>query len=239
MSIFKRPPLRRKVETISVRLKPGDPLYERIHPPIDTVQVQQKIPVYHQKEYLKLLEKNYKYYGLPMKDLKLPTVTEYVKPFEQKEPDIEFYDRIYVMTSILKSGKVKIKINTGMYDLYEKYYRYNKQPPQKSVLKVYKSLGFSDAFLKRVEASYKKIPSRVIAFQKCIDKVFNKPSVSKAKKKKVEPEPEVDPEDLIKVDVVEDEDDNDDDDPGEDGEMDVEVEVDEVEEYGEEYINDD
>jgi hypothetical protein len=231
--------LRRKVETISVRLKPGDPLYERIHPPIDTVQVQQKIPVYHQKEYLKLLEKNYKYYGLPMKDLKLPTVTEYVKPFEQKEPDIEFYDRIYVMTSILKSGKVKIKINTGMYDLYEKYYRYNKQPPQKSVLKVYKSLGFSDAFLKRVEASYKKIPSRVIAFQKCIDKVFNKPSVSKAKKKKVEPEPEVDPEDLIKVDVVEDEDDNDDDDPGEDGEMDVEVEVDEVEEYGEEYINDD
>jgi hypothetical protein len=239
MSIFKRPPLRRKVETISVRLKPGDPLYERIHPPIDTVQVQQKIPVYHQKEYLKLLEKNYKYYGLPMKDLKLPTVTEYVKPFEQKEPDIEFYDRIYVMTSILKSGKVKIKINTGMYDLYEKYYRYNKQPPQKGVLKVYKSLGFSDAFLKRVEASYKKIPSRVIAFQKCIDKVFNKPSVSKAKKKKVEPEPEVDPEDLIKVDVVEDEDDNDDDDPGEDGEMDVEVEVDEVEEYGEEYINDD
>lgn len=240
MSVFKKPPLRHKVETKPGRLKPGDPLYERIHPPIDTVQVQQKRPVYHQKEYLKLLEKNYKYYGLPMKDLKLPTVTEYVKPFEQKEPDIEFYDRIYVMTSILKSGKVKIKINTGMYDLYEKYYRYNKQPPQKSVLKVYKSLGFSDAFLKRVEASYKKIPSRMIAFQKCIDKVFNKPSVSKAKKKKVEPDPEVDPEDLIKVDVVEDEDDNDDDDdPGEDGEMDVEVEVDDVEEVEEEYINDD
>lgn len=239
MSMFKRPPLRRKVETISVRLKPGDPLYERIHPPIDTVQVQQKRPVYHQKEYLKLLEKNYKYYGLAMKDMKLPTVTEYVKPFVQKEPEIEFYDRIYLMITILKSGKVKVKINTGMYDLYEKYYRYNKQPPQKSVLKVYKSLGFSDAFLKRVEASYKKIPSRMIAFQKCIDKVFNKPSVSKAKKKKVEPEPEADPEDLIKVDVVEDEDDNDDDDPGEDGEMDVEVEVDEVEEDEEEYINDD
>jgi len=144
------------------------------------------------------------------------------------------------MTTILKSGKVKVKINTGMYDLYEKYYRHNKQPPQKSVLKVYKSLGFSDAFLKRVEASYKKIPARVIAFQKCIDKVFNKPSVSKSKKKKVEPEPdtEADPEDLIRVDVVED-DEDDDDDPGEDGEMDVEVEIDEVEEVEEEYINDD
>lgn len=241
MSMFKRPPLRRKVETISVRLKPWDPLYERIHPPIDDVHVQQKRPVYHQTEYLRLLEKNYKYYGLVMKDLKLPTVTEYVKPFVQKEPEIEFYDRVYLMTTILKSGKVKVKINTGMYDLYEKYYRHNKQPPQKSVLKVYKSLGFSDAFLKRVEASYKKIPARVIAFQKCIDKVFNKPSVSKSKKKKVEPEPdtEADPEDLIKVDVVEDEDDNDDDDPGEDGEMDVEVEIDEVEEVEEEYINDD
>jgi hypothetical protein len=229
--MFKRPPLRRKVETISVRLKPGDPIYERIHPPIDDVRVQQKRPVYHQKEYLRLLEKNYKYYGLVMKDLKLPTVTEYVKPFVQKEPEIEFYDRIYVMMSVLKSGKVKIRINTGMYDLYEKYYKYNKHPPQKSVLKVYKSLGFSDTFLKRVEASYKKIPSRLVAFQKCIDRVFNKPSVSKPKKKKIVEE--VEPEEAIEDEVGEE-----DDDPGEDGEMDVEVDIEEeVEE--EEFIDDD
>lgn len=229
MSMFKRPPLRRKVDTVSVRLRPGDPLYERIHPPVDDIRVHPKRPVYHQEEYLRLLERNYKSYGLVMKDMKLPTVTEYVKPFEQKEPVIEFYDRIYVMTSVLKSGKVKIKINTGMYDLYEKYYKYNKHPPQKSVLKVYKSLGFSDAFLKRVEASYKKIPSRLIAFQKCIDKVFNKPSVSKPKKKKIVEE--VEPEE-----VVEDEED---DDPGEDGGMDVEIDIEEEVEEEEEFIDDD
>ena len=166
-----------------------------------------------------------------MKDMKLPTVTEYVKPFVQKEPEIEFYDRIYVMMSVLKSGKVKIRINTGMYDLYEKYYKYNKHPPQKSVLKVYKSLGFSDTFLKRVEASYKKIPSRLVAFQKCIDRVFNKPSVSKPKKKKIVEE--VEPEEAIEDEVGEE-----DDDPGEDGEMDVEVDIEEeVEE--EEFIDDD
>jgi hypothetical protein len=227
--MFKRPPLRRKVDTVSVRLRPGDPLYERIHPPVDDIRVHPKRPVYHQEEYLRLLERNYKSYGLVMKDMKLPTVAEYVKPFEQKEPVIEFYDRIYVMTSVLKSGKVKIKINTGMYDLYEKYYKYNKHPPQKSVLKVYKSLGFSDAFLKRVEASYKKIPSRLIAFQKCIDKVFNKPSVSKPKKKKIVEE--VEPEE-----VVEDEED---DDPGEDGGMDVEIDIEEEVEEEEEFIDDD
>lgn len=237
MSTFKRPRLRPKVDTVSVRLRPGDSLYERIHPPVHDVRVQQKRPVYHQEEYLKLLEKNYKSYGLMMKDLKLPLVTEYVKPFTQKEPEIEFYDRIYVTTSILKSGKVKIKINTGMYDLYEKYYRYNKQPPQKSVIKVYKSLGFSEAFIKRLEASYKKIPARVEAFQRCIDKVFNKPSVSKPKHKKKKIVEEDDPDVLIKDEVVEEEVEEDED-PGEDGEMDVEVDVEEeVEE--EEFIDDD
>lgn len=232
MSMFKRPPLRRKVDTVSVRLRPGDPLYERIHPPVDDIRVHPKRPVYHQEEYLRLLERNYKSYGLVMKDMKLPTVADYIKPFEQKEPVIEFYDRIYVMTSVLKSGKVKIKINTGMYDLYEKYYKYNKHPPQKSVLKVYKSLGFSDAFLKRVEASYKKIPSRLIAFQKCIDKVFNKPSVSKPKKKKIVEE--VEPEEVIEDEVGEE-----DDDPGEDGGMDVEVDIEEEVEEEEEFIDDD
>ena len=230
--MFKRPPLRRKVDTVSVRLRPGDPLYERIHPPVDDIRVHPKRPVYHQEEYLRLLERNYKSYGLVMKDMKLPTVAEYVKPFEQKEPVIEFYDRIYVMTSVLKSGKVKIKINTGMHDLYEKYYKYNKHPPQKSVLKVYKSLGFSDAFLKRVEASYKKIPSRVIAFQKCIDKVFNKPSVSKPKKKRIIEE--VEPEEVIEDEVGEE-----DDDPGEDGGMDVEIDIEEEVEEEEEFIDDD
>ena len=238
MSTFKRPRLRPKVDTVSIRLRPGDPLYERIHSPIDDVRVQQKRPVYQQEEYLKLLEKNYKSYGLVMKDMKLPPVTEYVKPFVQKEPEIEFYDRVYVTTSILKSGKVKIKINTGMYELYEKYYRHNKQPPQKSVIKVYKSLGFSEAFIKRLEASYKKIPARLQAFQRCIDKVFNKPSVSKPKHKKKKTDDGVEPDDLIKDEIVEEEEIEDEDDPGEDGEMDVEVDIEEeVEE--EEFIDDD
>jgi hypothetical protein len=168
-----------------------------------------------------------------MKDLRLPPESVYTPSEKPVEPDIHYYDRVYVMMSVLKSGKVKVKINTGMRDMYDKYYKHNKHPPQKTVVKVYKSLGFSESFIQRIEASYKKIPERAKAFSKCIDRVFNKPSVSKPKKKKPEPE---------QVEENEEEEEEEDDDPGEDGEMDVEVEVDEVEEVEEveeEYFNDD
>lgn len=238
MSLLKRPSLRSRVEVSSCKLVPGDPLYDLVHPTLDEDLVQSIRPVYHQERYLQLLERNYKSYGLPMKDLKLPPMTEYIKPFVQEEPDIQFYDRVYLTTQILKNGKVKIKLNTGLVDLYEKFYKYNKHPPQKSVIKVYRSFGFSETLIHKIEKSYNKIPSRLVAFQKCIDKVFNKPSVSKPKKKKVETLPTVDddPEELIKDEIVEEE--EEDDDPGEDGEMDVEVEVEEeVEE--EEFIDND
>lgn len=226
----KRPPLRRKVEHVPGRLKPGDYLYDLTHPHVPELERVGKRPVYNQSDYLRLLEKNYTFYGIKMKDMDLPPEPEYIPPPKTKEPDIQYYDRIYVTMNVLKSGKVRVKINTGMYDLYEKYYKHNKHPPQKTVIKVYKSLGFSESFITRMEASYKKIPERVKAFSKCIDKVFNKPSVSKPKKKKPEPE---------QKEENEEEEEEEDDDPGEDGEMDVEVEIDDVEEVEEEYFNDD
>lgn len=247
MSLLKRPPLRSKVGTFSCKLVPGDPLYDRIHScigdecvaprrPDDRMRVVR--PVYNQEDYLRLLKRNYNFYGLQMKDLKLPPMTTYVKPYVQEEPDIQFYDRVYLMTQILKNGRVKIKLNAGMADLYEKYFKYNQHPPQKSIIKVYRSLGFSETLIKKIERSYKRIPSRLVAFQSCIDKIFNKPSVSKPKKKKVEPLPDMtdEPDELIKDEVVE-EDIDEDDDPGEDGEMDVEVEVEE--EVEEEFIDND
>jgi len=239
MSVFKRPQLRCKVEANTCSLKPGDSLYDTIYPPIHDLRVQPVRPVYHQERYLQLLEQNYKSYGLPFKDRKLPVLPKYVKPITQEEPDVQFYDRVYLMITILKSGIVRVKLNTGMVDLYEKYFKYNKHPPQKSIIKVYRSLGFSEKLIKKIEASYRKIPSRLVAFQKCIDSVFNRPSASKPKKKKVvvvvvEP----DPEELIKDEIVEEEVDEDDD-PGEDGEMDVEADADADEEVEEEYVNDD
>ena len=248
MSILKRPLLRSNSECVSCRLVPGDPLYDRIHPvKSDDCTVPVRLddrdtfirPVYRQEDYVRLLERNYKFYGLPMKELHLPPMTVYVKPIVHEEPNIQFYDRVYLMLHIQKNGKVKTQLNTGMADLYEKYYKYNQHPPEKQVIKVYRSLGFSEKIIKKIERSYKRIPSRLIAFQTCIDKIFNKPSVSKPKKKKVELPPPVDddePGELIKDEVVE-EDVEDDDDPGEDGEMDVEEEADE--EVEEEFIDND
>jgi hypothetical protein len=229
----KRPPLRPKVECVPHRLEKGDYLYDLIHATPIKSATPEKRPVYKQDDYLRLLKRNYEFYGLDMKDLRLPPESVYTPSEKPVEPDIHYYDRVYVMMSVLKSGKVKVKINTGMRDMYDKYYKHNKHPPQKTVVKVYKSLGFSESFIQRIEASYKKIPERAKAFSKCIDRVFNKPSVSKPKKKKPEPE---------QVEENEEEEEEEDDDPGEDGEMDVEVEVDEVEEVEEveeEYFNDD
>jgi len=165
MSVFKRPQLRCKFETNTCSLKPGDSLYDTIYPPIHDLRVQPVRPVYHQERYLQLLEQNYKSYGLPFKDRKLPVLPKYVKPITQEEPDVQFYDRVYLMITILKSGIVRVKLNTGMVDLYEKYFKYNKHPPQKSIIKVYRSLGFSEKLIKKIEASYRKYHQDLLHFR--------------------------------------------------------------------------
>ena len=125
-----------------------------------------------------------------------------------------------------------------MYEMYQKYWKNGDHPPQKTMIKNLKSLGFSEQFIKKVENSYKKIPARVAAFEKCIDRVFNKPSVpkTKQKKKKTETEPEPVPED--DPDIEEDDDDHV---QGEDFTMDVEVDPDDEDEAvnEEEFIDDD
>jgi len=165
MSVFKRPQLRCKVEANTCSLKPGDSLYDTIYPPIHDLRVQPVRPVYHQERYLQLLEQNYKSYGLPFKDRKLPVLPKYVKPITQEEPDVQFYDRVYLMITILKSGIVRVKLNTGMVDLYEKYFKYNKHPPQKSIIKVYRSLGFSEKLIKRLKHHIEKYHQDLLHFR--------------------------------------------------------------------------
>jgi len=165
MSVFKRPQLRCKFETNTCYLKPGDSLYDTIYPPIHDLRVQPVRPVYHQERYLQLLEQNYKSYGLPFKDRKLPVLPKYVKPITQEEPDVQFYDRVYLMITILKSGIVRVKLNTGMVDLYEKYFKYNKHPPQKSIIKVYRSLGFSEKLIKRLKHHIEKYHQDLLHFR--------------------------------------------------------------------------
>jgi hypothetical protein len=235
MSTFIRPPLRRKVVPAPFsKPEPGTFLYEIIKSDYDGKYTRQKDPVYQQESYLKALKTNYEYWGLDYKDPELPPTPEYIPPETVKEPYIPFADHVQVTMNILKSGKVRIKINPCMYEMYQKYWKNGEHPPQKTMIKNLKSLGFSERFIERVENNYKKIPARVAAFEKCIERVFNKPSVPKAKPKKKKTEPE--PEDDLEI-----EEDDDDHVQEEDFTMDVEVDPDDEDEAvnEEEFIDDD
>lgn len=197
-----------------------------------------RAPVYQQENYIKLLNKNRRELGLEEVTSDFPSEPITETKVAKVEPHINMIDHVHVTTQVLKSGKVKVKLNPSMVELYEKYYSKNKIPPTKTLLKVYKSLGFSDEFIDRLTKNLSRRSTISKAVADKIDKVFNKPVVPKAKKKK-EPEPETEPEPIEEDDDEVEEDD----DPGEDGELDVDIEPDDEDDQTagaeEEYFIDD
>ena len=204
--MYKRPSLRVKVE--SKPYKSGisdDSFLGRIIQSKSTPQYNfVKEPVYHQDDYLKLLEANYKKMGLPYVDPQLPIVQPRVYPEPPKEPELTFGDRVQVNLRVLKSGIVRVKINFAIAELYDKYYKHAKRPPFKMVLQAYKSHGFSKEFLQRIEKNNEKRKRESLRIEKIFSKIFDKEPTKKVKKiKKKEEEPELN-EDV--VEPIEDED---------------------------------
>jgi hypothetical protein len=190
-----------------------------------------KEPVYHQDDYLKSLEANYKKMGLPYVDPQLPIIQPRVYPEPRKEPELTFGDRIQVNLRVLKNGIVRVKINSSIAELYAKYYRHAKRPPFKMVLQAYKSHGFSKEYLQRIEKNNEKRKDLYIRIEKVFTKIFDKEPMKKVKKKKKEEEI---------VEPIEDEDQPPkSDEPEEEETLDVEPdEEEEEEEVEEEYILD-
>src|SRR6056300_1963476 len=220
MSMYKRPPLRvREEPRPSTRPKPGTFLDTIVNPPPTTRYVQKKYPVYQKEVYLALLKRNCKELGLEYKE---PDIPDYVPPQRSKppsEPQLTFSDKVYMKVRILKSGIIRVKLDASFANLHEKYYSKQKQPPMKSVIQAYKSLGFSQEFLEKIKTKYSKFMEHKKKVEKMIDEIFNKEPAKKPKKKKEEVIEEEEEEE-------EDEEEDQDDDPGEDGEMDVEVDND-------------
>lgn len=219
--MYKRPPLRvREEPRPSTRPKPGTFLDRIVNPPPSVPYVRKKYPVYQKEVYLALLKRNCKELGLEYKE---PDIPDYVPPQRSKppiEPQLTFSDKVYMKVRILKSGVIRIKLDASFANLYEKYYSKQKQPPMKSVIQAYKSMGFSPEFLEKIKTRYSKFAEHRKKVEKMIDEIFNKEPAKKPKKKK---------EEVIEEEEEEEEDEEDqdqDDDPGEDGEMDVEVDND-------------
>ena len=240
MSMYKRPSQRVKVHTSHVRGSiPDDTFIGRITKSKPTIQYKfVKGPVYHQDDYLKLLEANYKKMGLPYVDPQLPIIQPKVYPEPRKEPELTFGDRIQVNLRVLKNGIVRVKINSAIAELYAKYYKHAKRPPFKMVLQAYKSHGFSKEFLQRIEKNNEKRKDLYIRIGKVFTKIFDKEPMKKVKKAKKKEEEIVEQvEDIIEP--VEDEDQPPKfDEPEEEETLDVEPDEEEEEEVEEEYILD-
>lgn len=230
--MYKRPSQRVKVHTSHIRGGiPDDTFVGRIVQPKPTIQFKfVKEPVYHQDDYLKSLEANYKKMGLPYVDPQLPIIQPRVYPEPRKEPELTFGDRIQVNLRVLKNGIVRVKINSSIAELYTKYYRHAKRPPFKMVLQAYKSHGFSKEYLQRIEKNNEKRKDLYIRIGKVFTKIFDKEPMKKIKKKKKEEEI---------VEPIEDEDQPPkSDEPEEEETLDVEPDEEEEEEVEEEYILD-
>ena len=230
--MYKRPSQRVRCNHEYSRKVPpeGSFLYKLLNPPPTQHPVKIKQPVYHQDEYLKLLESNYKSLGLSFVDPGLPVVVPKVSPEPPKEPELVYGDRVQVNLRVLKSGIVRIKVNSAIADVYSKYYKQGKRPPFKTILNAYKSHGFSKEYLERITKNNEKRKAFALKIEKVFAKIFDKEPVKKVKKKKKEEEiEEVDVEDEDKPPIP--------DEPEEEETLDVEPDEEEdVEE--EEYVSD-
>lgn len=233
MSMYKRPSRRVRCNyEYSHKVPPeGSFLYKLLNPPPTQYPVKIKQPVYHQDDYLKLLESNYKSLGLPFVDPGLPVVVPIVSPEPVKEPELIYGDRVQVNLRVLKSGIVRIKVNSAIADVYNKYYKQGQRPPFKTILNAYKSHGFSKGFLERITKNNDKRKALGLKIEKVFAKIFDKEPVKKVKKKKKEEEiEEVDVEDEDKPPIP--------DEPEEEETLDVEPDEEEEDVEEEEYVSD-
>jgi len=169
-----------------------------------------------------------------------PNVEE-IQPPPKIDTNIESYietlDTVVLNLTVLKNGKVKVKLIPHMAILNEKYYSKGKPPPIKNVLSALKAHGYSDEFIQTVKDKHKKRTKLMDIKWKKLQYLYeNTPSKKKKKSKKKEI-----PEEEAVIGDDEDEDDEDeekekDDEPEEDEGLDVEIEEEEVVE--DDYVSD-
>ena len=220
--MYRRPVPRQKIHTASLVRPTKDDVRRilNITPPEEREKPSKSFSVQNSELYLKLIKRNYEYYGL---EFKKPEVVELVytpPPVKVIERHFEYPDNVVVKLNVLKSGKVRVKLFSHVAQLWEKYNSKGKVPPHKMLVSVYKSMGYSEAFIDKMNKSFERKKVLKIKYEKMIENIFERPSTKKkapAKKKKKEEEPEEKPDDIVE----EDPDDDDDDAPEEDEAIEV------------------
>lgn len=217
------------------KLIPGTFLYNIVYGNTTTVTENKPFYVQNADDYVRLLKKNYEYYGIPFKKPNVEEMPPYDKVDDSIETHAEYLDQIVVKLNVLKSGKVRVKLLPHMAILNEKYYSKYKVPPIKSITSALKALGYSQNFIESTLQKYKKRNQLIEKRWKILEKKFDAPSkVAKKTKKKVEVEEEAG------VDSEDDEpgEKKDDDEPEEDEAIEIDDEGDEEEVVEDEYVSD-
>ena len=222
-------------------LKPGSFLYEILYSKGVKTPESKTFYVQNHEDYLRNLEKNYNYYGVPFKKPNVEEIPPYVHNKTPIENHIEYLDNVSVKLNVLKNGKVRVKLLTQMATLNENYYSKAKVPPIKNVLSALKAYGYSKEFINTTEEKYKKRQKLIQIKGKKLDKYFDTPSMSsKARKKGMKKKKEKEMEkEMEKEEEPQDEYDDEvrkDDDPEEDEGLDVEQDEEDVVE--DEYVSD-
>lgn len=215
--MYRRPAPRQKIHTASLvrPTKDGVRRILKIVPREEREEPSKVFSVQNSELYLKLIKRNYEYYEL---EFKKPEVVELVyipPPVKVIERHFEYPDNVVVKLNVLKSGKVRIKLFSHVAQLWEKYNSKGKIPPHKMLVSAYKSMGYSEAFINKMNKSFERKKVLEIKYEKMIQNIFERPSTKKkapAKKKKKDEEPD---------DTVEEEPDDDDVTPEEDEAIEV------------------
>jgi hypothetical protein len=201
--------------------------------------------VYNESIYLRMLEHNNKQLGVSHVQPNLPKRTPYINPIRTIEPVLDVPDRVYLKLKILKSGVVRIKLDTVFATLYEQWYQKNEFPPMKNVLNAYKIHGFSVKFLEKIKKTYERKKMHQKRIIKVFDSIFNKEVIKRQKKKEKEKEKEQEKEkekekdDEIERLALEDPEEEEEDNDIPEDEVDLEEEEEEVvEDVEEEYLSD-
>lgn len=220
------------------KLLPGSLVYNIVNPTHNTVTERKPFYIQNHKSYLENLEKNCKKMGIPFKK---PNVEE-IQPHPKIDTNIESYietlDTVVLNLTVLKNGKVKVKLMPQMAMLNEKYYSKGIPPPLKSVLSVLKSHGYSNEFIQSVKDKHKKRLKLIEIKWKKLQYLYESAAPKKKKKIKKKETPEIIEEEAVIGDDDEDDDEEKDDEPEEDEGLDVEIDEEDggnVEE--EEYIS--
>ena len=182
-----------------------------VHSIINNRQVTNRPPLksrfgYQNAElYKKLLKTNYANCNVPYKE---PDVIEArgkdTYTVYEEECYVDYLDKLYVKLNILKSGKVRVKIVTNFLYLWKTYYSKGKSPAYKILVAAYKALGYSPAFLKKMNDNLKVRQKFGVKLEKMIIDIFDK-TVSRRKvvKKPVKVAPiDEDTPDIKNVDEV-------------------------------------